>query len=450
MMVDEKSPNESELFSEMKRNITDDRFACLTSPTHLQKNSSALLYSTIASIALNGVTCPLTTFINLFVLIALTKKEELRTAANSILASMAVSDFLVGFTVQPMKIAYKIFGLFDRYNCTLDEIATFIGIMCVVASFLNTCLFALDRCFATVFPYRYLEHIIYKKYIITIAIEWLALTVVILLTWVGVLQKEFITSIIKIVLIFVVIVMGISYAIVFRAVRNQRNRVDVQHQPRFVAAVDREKENDQQEEREVGEKEKRCSEVKLREECKPSSAGEDNGQQERSLSTEENNEDHSQQDIQILYDDVVIRSFPDRKGNMPREGEEIVACQTENEQKNAGKIGKRLNCEEQSDATQCMRRRQAAIQRSRSNTVLIIMFVFFLCYCPLTVVQNLENRMSLLSQLIATDWANNFVLLNSLLNPIIYCIRVSKIRREVKNLLRIVCTRCCRGENDNL
>ena len=349
-----------------------------------------------------------------------------------------------------MKIAYKIFGLFDTYYCALDKIARLIGILCVVASFLNTCLFALDRCFATVFPYRYLEHMIYKKYIITIAIKWLALTVVILLTWVGVLQNEFITSIIKIVLILAVIAMAISFAIVFRAVRNQRNRVDVQHQPRFVAAVDREKENDQQEEREVGEKEKRCSEVKLREECKPTSAGEDNGQQGRSFSTEENNEDHSQQDIQILYDDVVIRSFPDRKGNMPKEGEGIGACQTENEQKNAGKIGKRLNREGRSEAIHCIRRRQAAIQKSRSYTVLIIMSIFILCYCPLTVVQNLENRMSLLSLVITKDWANNFVILNSLLNPIIYCMRVSKSLREVKNLLRIVCTRCCRGESDNL
>ena len=85
MMVDDTSLNESQLWSESQPNITSDRFACLISPTHLQKNSSALLYSTIASITFNGVTCPLTTFINLFVLIALAKKEELRTAANSIL-----------------------------------------------------------------------------------------------------------------------------------------------------------------------------------------------------------------------------------------------------------------------------------------------------------------------------------------------------------------------------
>ena len=444
-MADDKSFNESEL----QRNITVDRFACLTLPIHMQKNSSALFHSSITSIVLNGVTCPLTTFINLFVLIALMKKEELRTAANSILASMAVSDFLVGFIVQPMKIAHKIFGLFDTDYCTLDRIIRYIGILCVVASFLNTCLFALDRCFATVFPYRYLEHVIYRKYIITITIEWLALTAVILLTWIGVIQKEFITSIIKIVLILVVIAMSSAYTIVFRAVRRQRSRVACQHQPRVEAAVDIGKENDQQKGRDIGDRGKRRNESKHNGECGTASAVENDGQQGslnvRNMSTKDVNEVHLQRDIKTLDDVVPINNFPNPKGNMPKQGEDVGACQSANEQKDAGKIG-RLKCEGRSEAIQNMRRRQAAIPKSRSFTVLIIMSVFILCYCPLTVIQNLENRMSLLSLLIAQDWGNNFVILNSLLNPIIYCMRVSKIRREVFDLLRMLCGLCCRGE----
>ena len=71
-------------------------------------------------------------------------------------------------------------------------------------------------------------------------------------------------------------------------------------------------------------------------------------------------------------------------------------------------------------------------ERNRTHTVTIILAVFIACYAPHTVycvervlyhLGNFEYHRNL------ALWANYFVLLNSCLNPIIYCARSQEIRR---------------------
>ena len=82
-------------------------------------------------------------------------------------------------------------------------------------------------------------------------------------------------------------------------------------------------------------------------------------------------------------------------------------------------------------------RRQSRIpagERSRTHTVTIILGVFIACYTPFTVYY-LMFTLQLLEKIKAYNlyelgiWAYYFVLLNSCLNPIIYCARSQEIRR---------------------
>ena len=82
-------------------------------------------------------------------------------------------------------------------------------------------------------------------------------------------------------------------------------------------------------------------------------------------------------------------------------------------------------------------RRQSRIparERSKTHTVTIILAVFIACYTPFTVYY-LMFTLKLLGKIKAYNlyelgvWAYYFVLLNSCLNPIIYCARSQEIRR---------------------
>ena len=66
-------------------------------------------------VLINAITCPLTIFLNMLVILAVKTKRQLNTNYNTVLACLATTDFLVGLTVQPlhmaMTIALKLAGM---------------------------------------------------------------------------------------------------------------------------------------------------------------------------------------------------------------------------------------------------------------------------------------------------------------------------------------------------
>ena len=190
-------------------------------PTDIMKP----LTSSILAATINAVLAVFTVFINLIIIIAMIRKEQLRTAANMILVSMAVSDFLVGLLVQPLKIAYLIVDTLGLPSCRLKQIDAYVGCLCVGASLFNIGLFALDRCFATVLPYRYLEETIYNKYVATIVTGWSLLTLVSVLTSTGVLHTNVMFKIMTWEFFICLPVTLLSYIIIYRAVRAQWRRI---------------------------------------------------------------------------------------------------------------------------------------------------------------------------------------------------------------------------------
>ena len=84
------------------------------------------------------------------------------------------------------------------------------------------------------------------------------------------------------------------------------------------------------------------------------------------------------------------------------------------------------------DASMRQQSRVSLRERSRTHTVTMILIVFVACYTPYTVfcvqcILYYEGQMKYSLQL--GLWANFLVLLNSCLNPMIYCARSQEIRR---------------------
>ena len=59
-------------------------------------------------VLINAITCPLTIFLNMMVIMAVKTKRQLNTNYNTVLACLATTDFLVGLTVQPLHMAMTI------------------------------------------------------------------------------------------------------------------------------------------------------------------------------------------------------------------------------------------------------------------------------------------------------------------------------------------------------
>ena len=59
----------------------------------------------IVRIVVNALTCPLTTVLNILVMVAVKTTRQLRTKSNVALACLSTTDLIVGLVLQPLHIA---------------------------------------------------------------------------------------------------------------------------------------------------------------------------------------------------------------------------------------------------------------------------------------------------------------------------------------------------------
>eukprot|EP00112_Aurelia_sp_Birch-Aquarium-sp1_P023063 Seg6745.2 transcript_id=Seg6745.2/GoldUCD/mRNA.D3Y31 product="Dopamine receptor 1" protein_id=Seg6745.2/GoldUCD/D3Y31 len=137
------------------------------------KRTDAILVTAIITSIINFIACVFATTANGLSLIVLLKTTSLRTPSNLLLASMSLTDFLVGLLVQSLYVVLRIYEMIDQHLCTLKLVYSFIGYLCSGASMLNLCFISIDRWFAITMPYRYNPEVIYNKYIVAVAAIWI-------------------------------------------------------------------------------------------------------------------------------------------------------------------------------------------------------------------------------------------------------------------------------------
>lgn len=121
---------------------------------HLSTFSYAAVFSTVI---FNSVVCPFTILLNILSIVVTTTKPRLKTKSNCQLACLAVTDVLVGLTVQPCYIASTI--LFLQGNTASSEFCWILAatetlgrILCR-ASIMHLVLLSLERYMAIIHPY---------------------------------------------------------------------------------------------------------------------------------------------------------------------------------------------------------------------------------------------------------------------------------------------------------
>ena len=131
--------------------------------------------STMASIILNMLSCPMTVFINALVIVAVIKKHRLQTTYNMLLACLAATDLVVGIVVQPSFIVGEISlitGSSLTDYCRLYRQTVFLFLSPSVASLLLLALLSIERYLAMKCSLRYMEIVTKFRLIVAVIFCW--------------------------------------------------------------------------------------------------------------------------------------------------------------------------------------------------------------------------------------------------------------------------------------
>ncbi|XP_006825974.1 histamine H2 receptor-like [Saccoglossus kowalevskii] len=91
---------------------------------------------------------------NALIFYALLKYKRLRTPSNLIITSLAISDFVTGLIVMPIRAVYHLSGQWYLGE-TLCNLWISVDLLCAIASMLNLVLITIDRFLAIKSPFQY-------------------------------------------------------------------------------------------------------------------------------------------------------------------------------------------------------------------------------------------------------------------------------------------------------
>lgn len=138
-------------------------------------------FSTIATTVISGISSPLAILLNLFVIMAVAKKKQLRSICNIVLASMAVADLLIAGVAQPLFLITATFRLRkDQETMCLFVMAGFFAMFVQSASIFHLTAIAWERYVAVKYSANYKLIVTRSKAKICIIVSWVltALSVV--------------------------------------------------------------------------------------------------------------------------------------------------------------------------------------------------------------------------------------------------------------------------------
>eukprot|EP00112_Aurelia_sp_Birch-Aquarium-sp1_P013965 Seg299.7 transcript_id=Seg299.7/GoldUCD/mRNA.D3Y31 product="Octopamine receptor" protein_id=Seg299.7/GoldUCD/D3Y31 len=395
----------------------------------------SLQISTIVAISCHIPTSVFSLIINMLIMIALLHKGLLRTAANLILTSMAFSDFLVGLLVQPCTICLQILDIIGMEACLLRKITAILGSLCVGGSFATAAMFALDRCFAITMPYRYNNGDLYTKYASTIAVTWSSFAMLVILTLGDLISYRSFLDFMQVSALAAFIIMVISYVNIHIAIKAQRRKIAKVSVGVILCA---------------GAANTLTPGMMIpSEEAKASLPVKEVGITSRK-SFSRNSLPRRQRATRVtkrvwFADDAnsIINIDQDVEVTHPSDSVSTEQLEMEGNHAQDKMPAKHEGSNIESSAARPHNKLITFLrEKARANTVAIILVAMIMCYLPSTVVEYLKTELELgpVTLRVLYQWCNFLVMLNSSLNPIIYCLRVQTIRKEVKSVWIKWCT----------
>jgi len=129
----------------------------------------------IVRIVVSALTCPLTTLLNILVMIAVKSKPQLWTKSNVSLACLSTTDLMVGLVIQPLHItATSLFLKGEHMFCTITDISRTTTFVCILASLHHLVLMSAERYVAITRPFAYETVITEVRIIVASFLAWVA------------------------------------------------------------------------------------------------------------------------------------------------------------------------------------------------------------------------------------------------------------------------------------
>ena len=141
---------------------------------HLSTLSYAAVFSTVV---FNSVVCPFTILLNILSIVVVTSKPLLKTKSNCQLACLAVTDVLVGLTVQPSYITSAILLLQGNTAssefCWILAATETLGRILCRASIIHLVLLSLERYIAIIHPYVHHTEVTRSRIVAVSVTAWI-------------------------------------------------------------------------------------------------------------------------------------------------------------------------------------------------------------------------------------------------------------------------------------
>ena len=186
--------------------------------------------STMASIILNMLTCPMTVFINALVIVAVMKKRRLQTTYNILLACLAATDLVVGVVIQPSFIFGELSlsrGSSITDYCRLFRQTIFFMVSPSVASLLLLALLSIERYVAIKYSLRYMEIVTKCRIIVAVIFCWTTAIIPSVLVMANTSALRFASAPVLLILGFVSFSV-IIYCHIFVFLVTRRHRIQIQ------------------------------------------------------------------------------------------------------------------------------------------------------------------------------------------------------------------------------
>ena len=178
---------------------------------------------------LSSIACPLTTVLNLLVIISVKRKPQLKTISNTVLGCLAVTDALMGMIGLPLFVASRILTYQAEISsdvCTVNNVSRIVVRILAGATVFHLVLMNVERYIAIKHPFQHITMVTKSRVLGSSALAWIAAFFTTLLT---VVMNRNIYVTVNVIL-FVVSLAVIIYCqiVIYCETRRQENLIAAQ------------------------------------------------------------------------------------------------------------------------------------------------------------------------------------------------------------------------------
>ena len=184
-------------------------------------------------------------FGNGLLLYVLARKPQLQCPSNVLIASLSMTDFIVGLVVQPLCVLSRAFELRKSHLCEVKLVYSYFGILCSGASYLNITLISIDRWYAVCYPFQYVAKATINKYITVVMIVWLSWAAITVFPFTGVISPRVYSVVLGLTCLLGITIISVCYYSIHKVAKAHKRSISVQvarGDSSCDARVDRQKE----------------------------------------------------------------------------------------------------------------------------------------------------------------------------------------------------------------